>query len=1150
MAKYKQGFNSKARQGSVDKQLKYKQKAQKIYQERNSSENASPEDRELELQKMLRRHELARPESDARKRVRLAMQFPEHANQAKKKRLEKYIERQVRKEEKDILLEKLASKKIDSSKLTSLANLGYKVGGKKKERLDDLESGSDQDSDDSELESDSDSQIESGDDTKTNGSGAETNKNLNNSSAILANFGSSFSNLPVKQKNKVEKGEKMSWRKRLGIELDEIAKEDDESDSSEISDSEESDSNESDDEGSITEESNGNDTNAVDNNSDKGTLELNKKASEQSDTESPGETSSEEDSQDSDDETGEYFNNNEKSAGTEFAEWAQTHEVAPVVIPKVENYVHKPREEEPQPQADSTKEGYHERTEMEPVLVTRTEEIEEIRSKLPAVAAEQRIMEIIHHFDVCVVTGETGSGKTTQVPQFLFEAGYCNNKQMIGITQPRRVAAVSMAQRIGEELNGFAKVGYQIRFDRKVDNSTQIKLMTDGVLIREMSTDLLLTKYSCLIIDEAHERSVNTDILIGLLSRIVIYRRQQNNPLKLIIMSATLRVTDFVDNSKLFRITPQVINIDSRQFTVTNHFSRRTNPDYVDEAITKVKRIHNRLPDGGILVFLTGKEEIERVVEALSEPNTRRTTPAVQFSSKNSCLEDEFMDANVDEEVVNDLDDFKSDEQEDDIEEGVDMTQERSSKKLKVLPLYSLLSTEDQMRVFEKCPKNTRLCVVATNVAETSLTIPNIKYVVDCGRSKQKVFENGVQRFSIKYTSKASADQRSGRAGRTGPGHCYRLYSSAVFERDFPQFMDPEILRMPVEGLVLQMKAMGIDKIDNFPFPTEIPNSSLKDAIRTLQCLLALDSEGKITELGNQMSLFPLAPRHAKMLLIGNQNKCLNLIIGLVSAMSVPNLFNYPSSTSDPDNVKEDEDKKESKLPVIQAQADVLQSLAAIAAYSWTPTSDICVSLSLRYKAMRETEELRKQLCRLVAQILAPDGVSTLQKQLSEPLNIPTPTQISTLMQVVAAAYIDQVAIRQHLVHPSEETQKLSVRQVSRTPYETCSGQVVYIHPSTIMKQAPDLIVYESLLVSSTDKVRMRPLTVVSLSQLSLLAKSTPLLTYSKPLGGVYKAKVYEKRGETYQESWVVPRFGFSQWDLPPRKIKQVRRQGRWINLE
>ncbi|KAJ2772323.1 putative ATP-dependent RNA helicase DHR1, partial [Coemansia nantahalensis] len=279
------------------------------------------------------------------------------------------------------------------------------------------------------------------------------------------------------------------------------------------------------------------------------------------------------------------------------------------------------------------------------VHVERPEHIQCQRMALPVYTEEQQIMEAITESPVVVLSGETGSGKTTQVPQFLFEAGYGDpsspNPGLIGITQPRRVAAVSMAHRVAEELGNFGRtVAHQVRFDTTVSADTRVKFMTEGVLLRELATDLLLTKYSVIIADEAHERSLNTDILLGVLSRVVRLRQKlalespdKHRPLKLVIMSATLRVDDFVRNSRLFRTPPPVLSVQARQHPVRVHFNRRTPApgQHVHDAIQKAAKIHTRLPDGGILIFLTGQAEITYACKRLREmfsPNAGSAAPA------------------------------------------------------------------------------------------------------------------------------------------------------------------------------------------------------------------------------------------------------------------------------------------------------------------------------------------------------------------------------------------------------------------------------------------------------------------------------------------------------------------------------------------
>ena len=563
--------------------------------------------------------------------------------------------------------------------------------------------------------------------------------------------------------------------------------------------------------------------------------------------------------------------------------------------------------------------------ESEPAIfkeVKRDPEIQAARLQLPILAEEQAVMEAIHDNDVVILCGETGSGKTTQVPQFLYEGGY-TTRGLIGVTEPRRVAAVTMSRRVALELNMSTElVSYQIRYEGKVTEKTIVKFMTDGVLLKEIEKDFFLSKYSVIVIDEAHERSVFTDILMGLLSRIVPMRKSHGKQLKLVIMSATLRVEDFTGNTRLFPTPPPVVTVESRQFPVTVHFNKRTPFDYLNEAFRKVCKIHRTLPPGGILVFVTGQAEVHGLCKKLKKTfsynletrkSTRFSEEKVKNENSDDDAEDDFdLDNYPVDPAVEDRDAEDEDLGEDIANEGDDGSvfdlddsafTSLIDKNLPmfVLPLYSLLSSQQQAKVFQPPPEGTRLCVVATNVAETSLTIPNIKYVVDTGMVKRRYYDKvtGVSSFKITWTSRASADQRAGRAGRVEPGHCYRLYSSAVFTNEFEEFSAPEISRRPVDDLVLQMKDMSIDKVLNFPFPTSPDATALQSAEKLLLNLGALEEKktvkgnvnAVITPLGRAMAKFPVPPRYAKMLCLGQQESCMEYVIAIVSALTVKEIF-------------------------------------------------------------------------------------------------------------------------------------------------------------------------------------------------------------------------------------------------------------------
>ncbi|KAI0300291.1 P-loop containing nucleoside triphosphate hydrolase protein [Russula brevipes] len=838
------------------------------------------------------------------------------------------------------------------------------------------------------------------------------------------------------------------------------------------------------------------------------------------------------------------------------------------------------------------------------VVVTRPPEVDDARLLLPIVTEEQPIMEAILLNAVVVICGETGSGKTTQVPQFLYEAGFgspdSDNSGMIGITQPRRVAAMSMASRVARELSlPSFRVSYQIRYDATVSPSTSIKFMTDGVLLRELASDFLLSRYSVVIIDEAHERSMNTDILIGVLSRVVKLResmwregKDSIKPLRLIIMSATLRISDFVENTTLFATPPPVVKVPARQYPVTVHFNRRTVSDYVNEAIRKASKIHSRLPPGGILIFLTGQNEISGVcrrleerygAQSIAERRKRRKGSQTQRDAQRFFKNDEDIvgakpsqvdleaeemdlggvsedDLTLDvegqpsDEKDADMDALDTDDEAEDQELGIDT--EESEVPMHIIPLYSLLPTDKQMKVFEPPPAGTRLVVVATNVAETSLTIPGIRYVIDCGRAKERRYNlaNGIQSFQISWISKASAAQRAGRAGRTGPGHCYRLYSSALFENYFEQFSQPEILRVPIEGVVLQMKCMHIDAVANFPFPTPPDRQSLRQAERTLTYLGALEmpqnaipsgaAGGTVTDIGRTMSLFPLSPRFSKMLVSSRRHGCLPYAIAIVSAMSVGDPFLREDALGAEDSSGGEEEsadlsadlsnekareKEASKLrrrAYFQSQqyhaslgkstSDLFRFLSVVGAYEYAGGGQsFCAEHFVRPKAMEEIHKLRAQISNIV-RINFTDADAGFTPKLPPPQDL----QLKVLRQLVTSCLVDQVAVRKELVEKDSATgvQRTTAKGV---PYRALGiSEDVYIHPSSVlaMTSPPDYVVYHE--VVRTGQIWLKGLTLINPAWLPTLGKS--LCTFSKPFKN--------KAGELM----VTPKFGPDGWELPP----------------
>lgn len=819
------------------------------------------------------------------------------------------------------------------------------------------------------------------------------------------------------------------------------------------------------------------------------------------------------------------------------------------------------------------------------ILLQRTPEIQKARLALPILPEEHSIMESVSENSVVIICGQTGSGKTTQVPQFLYEAGYSNNKGIIGVTQPRRIAATSLAERIAHEMNVSRKiVSYQIRFEGNVTEETKIKFMTDGILLKEIQKDYLLTKYNVIIIDEAHERSMHTDLLIGLLSSVVRLRAKQGNTLKVIIMSATLRIHDFTENKSLFENPPPVIKIDSRQFPVTIHFNRCTPvKDYIEAAYKKVCRIHRELPEGGILVFVTGREEVLRLCKKL-----RKTFPFAQYKKNDNTTKeremqklDDFMDnpetlkkirkqynhskqnskldildidldkysiQPMDEEML--LEQAESDEEEDFLDEDFEnnLNFVGTTQPMLVLPLYSLLPLNKQAQIFQTPPDGTRLCVIATNVAETSLTIPNIKYVVDTGKIKRRVFDKkcGLSTFIITWTSQASANQRAGRAGRTGSGHCYRLYSSSVFINEFPKFSPPEITLRPIDDIVLYMKELGIIDIGNFKFPTPPDLTTIKASEERLLQLGALEKEirivngsersgYKITHLGRIMTHFSVNPRFGKMIACSFKNDVMPYTIIIVAALSVREIFldSYlaDNNDDDDDNKKVSENKKWKSLRMqwaelhcIHGLGDIMVLLKAVGGTEHVGLSKkVCDDNGLRYNALLEIRKLRSQLTKEV------NLLSSKQNFCMDPkLHVPTESQKEYLCRLILAIGIDHVARK----IPEYEIVKENRKKFKNAYQCQFLDEPVFIHPESVLyQQAPPFVVFQEIL--ETSRKYMKVVSAINPAWIPLVANQ--VCSFSKPLETPPPRYDSEKDEILCHMTSV---FGPQKWQLPAVELK------------
>ncbi|KAK0739744.1 P-loop containing nucleoside triphosphate hydrolase protein [Apiosordaria backusii] len=1158
----------------------------------------------------------------------------------KAKRLEKYIESKLKKDENRELLARLAANKIDTSLFSSAKSIGQ-VRETKKEAirrvLREKDAGLGLDKSDLTLlyqkrivkqgevprqhQSD-ESEDEEEEDSKTTQRGASTKPPQPSSQPTTTAAAPAFavgsglkrpldvddSGRPVLAKRQKRGGVKSKFSIAAPVVHEEP--ESDEFGGFSSGDEDESDEEDEEDSGaSGSEES-----------EEQSDEDMSEEASEEDEDEDDNDEDSSEDESGSENE--EEAKQQRKERSSAFKAWAHqqrnealgytptTSTILDILRP--ENFKPRPLEQEPlpielQPTTNVTRKSHA-------VTVARDPEIEEARFKLPVVAEEQKIMEAIHNNDVVVICGATGSGKTTQLPQFLFEAGYGDQKGptpgMIGVTQPRRVAAVSMSKRVGQEMGDFSKVvAYQIRFEGTVDPNTAIKFMTDGVLLREAAQDFALRKYSAIIIDEAHERSVNTDILIAMLSRVVKLRAElakedpSTKPLKLIIMSATLRVEEFTQNTALFETPPRVIDVEGRQHEVTIHFAKKTRHDYVEDAFRKISRGHRKLPPGGLLVFLTGQGEItqlsKRLKAAFGGGMNSATGPKVKISANEAPIEAEDIDfGDVDDRPVHDMDDDEMDTISDDEEEEKDFEIEDEEsgtgpRKMHILPLYSMLPTKEQMKVFEPPPDGSRLVILSTNVAETSLTIPGIRYVFDCGRSKERRYDpvSNVQSFQIDWISKASAQQRAGRAGRTGPGHCWRLYSSAVYERDFPLFADPELLRMPIEGVVLQLKAMNLQHVVNFPFPTPPDRQSLIKAEKLLTYLSAISPAGQITPIGSTMSIFPLSPRFSRILLVGHLHDCLPYTIALVAALSAGEIFinehqAIPAAEESTGDFRTNEEviAEDKRARIRQAynavhknfcylddKSDAIKLLQVVGEFAHEPTEAWCESHFVRFKILKEIRQLQSQ----IADLLKSNIPAFANLKIPEQLDPPSAKQVQALKQMIAAGFIDQVAIRADKApNPPEMYRK--PRRAIDVPYlpliplegdqkvEDPLDRLVYIHPSSPLAhlstdECPEYICYAYLQKAGNTgadgekkvKTRMHALTDLTAGQIASLAKGTPLLTYGKPIKEV---KGSESADGKTKEVWVIPYLraeggaGGLGWPLPARRVTQRKVPGKgWV---
>ncbi|KAF2799511.1 P-loop containing nucleoside triphosphate hydrolase protein [Melanomma pulvis-pyrius CBS 109.77] len=609
-------------------------------------------------------------------------------------------------------------------------------------------------------------------------------------------------------------------------------------------------------------------------------------------------------------------------------------------------------------------------------LLKRRDALLPTRKSLPIWPHAEPIRAALRKNNVLVLTGETGSGKSTQVPQFLLSEPWCT--KTIAITQPRRVAAISLARRVAEEMGSLmgnqspaAKVGYSVRFDNATGPGTRVKFLTEGMLLQEMLRDPEMSQYSAVVVDEVHERSVNVDLILGFLKNLVAgieKVKKRKTPLKVVVMSATADVEALVqffgdgvktsiENGKIEagdseskisnshvsigdkpekRDTAKMIEnfdqkptedshdqistcfVEGRQYPVKTIYLPQPTQDWVESALKIIFQIHYKEPlPGDILVFLTGQDTIEGLEKLINEYA-------------------QGMDSDV--------------------------------PKLLALPLFAALPQHAQQRIFTPTPHRTRKVILATNIAETSVTVPGVRFVIDCGKSKIKQFRNrlGLESLLVKPISKSAAIQRKGRAGREAAGQCYRLYTEKGYEI-MEERTTPEILRCDLSHAILTMKARGADDVLNFPFLDRPPREALEKALLQLLHLSALEETGAISEMGLKMAKLPLTPTLGRVLVEAArpERDCLLDVVDIISALSVENIFL---------NLVTEERKEEAEAArreLYRREGDHMTLLVTVQRYS-EERSDRkvwCEKHFVSHRAMQNVMNIKKQLLQQCSQL-------------------------------------------------------------------------------------------------------------------------------------------------------------------------------------
>jgi len=632
--------------------------------------------------------------------------------------------------------------------------------------------------------------------------------------------------------------------------------------------------------------------------------------------------------------------------------------------------------------------------------------IEKQRVRLPVFGVRNHILHLIETHQTLILVGETGSGKSTQIPQYLRESEWTSDG-LIAITQPRRVACTSLASRVAEETGTILgnEVGYSIRFDDcTTPGTTQIKYLTEGILVREMMGDPLLRQYSVIILDEVHERTLYTDIVLGLMKKILKRRKD----LHIVVCSATIDADslfnffNYNNTNDSTKNTAAILSVEGRKYPVDVYYLEDPAPDYVKASVNTVMKIHKKEAPGDILIFLTGIEEVEQCVGLLKE-----------YSN----------------------------------------TLQKNEGTLMVLPMHGSLPNNDQLRVFHSSPPGTRKVVVSTNIAETSVTITGIVYVIDSGFVKMRWYnsKSHTDALVVVPTSQASAIQRAGRAGRTRSGKVYRLYQEDEFSK-LKVTTAPEMVRTNLSPAILNLMALGIENMLRFDFPSPPPARHMTAALDELFALGALDETGKLTQpIGQQMAEFPLPPQLSKMLLVSGDYGCSEEILSIVAMLQVQNVFVKPRGQKHNANVKH-------RLFEVN-EGDLITLLNVYTTYRNKGESrKWCSDNFLNHKALRRASEIRSRMEKMVTKF-------------DIPLNS-CEGGVDAVCRCITAGMFPNAAFLHH-----------------SGDYRTVRGdQTLHIHPSSVLydQTQPQWVLFHEVL--HTSRVFMRDITTIDPSWLMELA--------------------------------------------------------------